>query len=224
MSKTYFITGTDTDAGKTLITEALLFKAAQQGLRTIALKPVAAGADVAGDTLQNSDAVRLQQAATVSLPYSQVNPVLLEAAIAPHIAAQQEGRNITASRLAGFIRGALMQPADLKLIEGAGGWLVPLNPRELYSAVPRELQLPVILVVGLKLGCLNHALLTARTIMQDGLKLAGWIGTQVEPDMPVLQENIDTLNNMLPAPCLGVVPYQAGITAQLAADYLSLPG
>lgn len=223
MSKNYFITGTDTDAGKTLITEALLMKANQNGLRTVGLKPLAAGAELVEGELQNSDAQRLQKAASVKLSYSQVNPVVLKDAIAPHIAAQQEGRNITASRVVGFIRGTLMQPADLRLIEGAGGWLVPLNPRELFNAVAKELQLDVILVVGMKLGCINHALLTARAIMQDGLRIAGWVGTQIDSDMPVFDENVETLTKMLPAPCLGVVPYQAGITAEMAAQFLQLP-
>lgn len=223
MSKNYFVTGTDTDAGKTLVTEALLIKANQLGLRAIGLKPLAAGAEMIDGELKNSDAIRLQQAASVKLSYSQVNPVVLEAAIAPHIAAQQENRNITAARLVGFIRGTLMQSADFRLIEGAGGWLVPVNPRELMNAIPRELKLDVILVVGMKLGCINHALLTARAIMQDGLHIAGWVGTQVDADMPVFAENVTTLKNMLPAPCLGIVPFDAGITAEKAANFLILP-
>lgn len=223
MSKNFFVTGTDTDAGKTLITEALLIKANQAGLRTIGLKPVAAGAAMDNGELKNSDAIRLQQAASVKLSYAQVNPMVLEAAIAPHIAAQQENRNITAARVVGFIRGTLMQAADIRFIEGAGGWLVPLNSRELFNAVPRELQLNVILVVGIKLGCINHALLTARAIMQDGLKIAGWVGTQIDADMPVFEENVSTLKQMLPAPCLGIVPFMPDITADVAATYVSLP-
>lgn len=223
MAKNFFVTGTDTDAGKTLVSEALLLKAAQQGLRTIGLKPVAAGAQMTENGLQNDDARRLQQAATEKLPYEQVNPVLLEPPIAPHIAAVQAGRNLAVSRLAGFVRGAMMTPADLRIVEGAGGWLVPLNEREGLNDLASELKLDVILVVGMKLGCLNHALLTARMIAADGLRLAGWVATQVEPDMPVRDENLATLKALLPAPCLGFIPYKATITASDAAEYLHLP-
>ena len=219
----YFVTGTDTDIGKTLVCEALLHKAAQQGLRTIGLKPLAAGAVDTGQGLQNEDALRLQQAATIKLPYSQVNPVALAEAIAPHIAAQKAGKVLSASRLAGFVRGAMMQSADLRLVEGAGGWLVPLNPREMLSELPRQLQLDVILVVGMKLGCLNHALLTARAIAADGLNLAGWVATQVDADMPVSEENLASLKSLLPAPCLGYIPYQADIDGEKASAFVTLP-
>ena len=223
MARNFFVTGTDTDAGKTLISEALLLKAAQQGLRTIGLKPLAAGAAMTETGLQNDDAQKLRQAATEKLPYEQVNPVVLEPPIAPHIAAAQAGRRLTVSRLAGFVRGAMMTPADLRIVEGAGGWLVPLNERECLNGLAKELDLGVILVVGLKLGCLNHALLTARMIAADGLRLVGWIASEIEPDMPVRDENLTTLQAMLPAPCLGFVPYNAGITANEAAEYLHLP-
>lgn len=223
MAKNFFVTGTDTDAGKTLVSEALLLKAAQKKLRTIGLKPIAAGAEMTENGLQNDDAQKLQQAATEKLSYAQVNPVVLEPPIAPHIAATQAGRNLTASRLAGFVRGALMTPADLRIVEGAGGWLVPLNERECLNDLVKELKLDVILVVGLKLGCLNHALLTARMIAADGLRLAGWVATEIRPGMPVRDENLATLKAMLPASCLGVIPYKAGITAADAAEYLHLP-
>lgn len=223
MSKTYFVTGTDTDAGKTLICQALLIKATENQLKAFALKPVAAGATPTEQGLTNNDALLLQQAANVKLPYVQINPIVLQQAIAPHIAAEQEGRKIASSQLIGFIRGALLHKADLKLIEGAGGWLVPINSREYLSCIAKELQLEVILVVGIKLGCLNHALLTARAIALDGVKIAGWIGSQIEKDMPALTANIATLQQHLAAPCLGVVPYHDNITAAEAAAYITLP-
>ena len=205
----FFITGTDTDAGKTVVTCTLLEAFRQRGLRTIGLKPVAAGCEEIDGELRNSDALKLQQTMTESLPYEQINPIALREPIAPHIAAQHEGRRLQASRLAGLIRGAAMTPADVVLVEGAGGWLVPLNERQTLADLVRELQYPVILVVGMKLGCLNHALLTARAIYQEGLTMAGWIANCVDPYMEQLEANIQTLDSMLTAPCLGVIPHQS---------------
>lgn len=223
MKKNYFITGTDTDCGKTLITQALLLKANSQGLRTIGLKPLAAGVIATDIGLVNADALALQQAASEKLSYEQVNPILLNEAVAPHLAAAKIAKKITATHLIGFVRGAMMQPADLRLIEGAGGWLVPINEQEALSALPKALEIDVILVVGMKLGCLNHALLTARAIRQDGLRLAAWVATQVDPDMQWVDENVATLNNMLGAECLGFIPYKTNITPHDAQAFIELP-
>ncbi len=223
MKKNYFITGTDTDVGKTLVTEALLLKAKEHGLRTVGLKPVAAGAYETDDGLRNEDAVRLQNAATEKLPYSQVNPILFKSAIAPHIAAAQEEKRITIASLTGYVRGAMMQPADLRLIEGAGGWSVPLNDREPISLLPRSLEIDVILVVGMKLGCINHALLTAQAIRQSGLTVAAWVATQIDADMSCIDENLDSLKRMLGAPCLGFIPYQKDIDASFVMRHIDLP-
>ncbi|WOD06555.1 dethiobiotin synthase [Marinomonas sp. GJ51-6] len=125
--------------------------------------------------LRNEDGLLIQQSSSVALPYEQVNPVVFAQPIAPHIAAMQENRLITASRLEGFIKGALLTPHEFALVEGAGGWRVPLNDRELLSDVAKLLGFPVILVVNMKLGCLNHAILTAESIARDGLPLAGWV-------------------------------------------------
>ena len=225
MAKNFFVSGTDTDAGKTLITSALLHKATQQGMRTLGLKPVAAGGivDIPGSSAQgNDDAVKLMAASSVKLPYAQVNPVLFAEPIAPHIAAAKEGRNITISTLTGYVRGALLTPADIRFIEGAGGWMVPLNGREPLSALAKELKTPVILVVGMKLGCLNHALLSARAIRADGLEIAGWVGTQVDENMSCVEENLESLKGMMGAPCLGFVPYQENIDANMAANLLDI--
>ncbi|NRB37108.1 MAG: dethiobiotin synthase [Pseudomonadales bacterium] len=225
MAKNFFITGTDTDAGKTLITQALLIKAAALGLKTLGLKPVAAGGmvDIPGSDKQgNDDAVKLMAASTEALPYAQVNPVLFSDPIAPHIAAEKEGRNVTIHSLTGFVRGAMMTRADFRLIEGAGGWMVPLNGREPLSALAKELKTPVILVVGMKLGCLNHALLTARAIRADGLEIAGWVGTQIDKDMSCVEENLASLKGMLGAPCLGFVPFQENVQAEAVAEHLDI--
>jgi dethiobiotin synthetase len=217
----FFIAGTDTDVGKTLIAAGLLVAAKQGGLSTSALKPVAAGCEQTEAGLRNADALLLQSVITEPLMYEQVNPIALAAAIAPHIAAQQEKRSLSVSRLVGLCRGVL-HSAQFTLVEGAGGWRVPINPRETLADVARELNLPVILVVGMRLGCINHALLTVEAIQRDGLQLAGWVANTLDADMPVLQENIETLRQRIQAPCLGVVPRLAAASPELAAAHLKL--
>ena len=214
--KTFFVTGTDTGVGKTLMSAGLLLAAKERGLSTAALKPVAAGCEVTAEGLRNDDALLLQSVITQSLAYEQINPIALEPAIAPHIAAQQARRVLSVDRLAGFCRGVLNQ-ADFTLVEGAGGWRVPLNSAETLADLARTLQLPVILIVGIRLGCINHAMLTVEAIARDGLPLAGWVANIIDPDMPCQQENIVSLQQRLAAPCLGVVPYlgQGASPAQL---------
>ena len=206
MSRRFFVAGTDTGVGKTLISCALLHAAAARGVSTLGLKPVAAGCDDTPQGLRNDDALALMAASTVKLDYMQVNPVALREPIAPHIAAQHEQRTLQASRLAGLCRGALSK-ADLVLVEGAGGWRVPLSGRETLATLAQELRLPVILVVGIRLGCLNHALLTAEAIRHDGLPLAGWVANVVDPGTACIDANIDTLQRWLGAPMLARVPY-----------------
>ncbi len=222
MKNTYFVTGTDTGVGKTLVTAALLHLADKQGLKAFGLKPVAAGCESTPQGPRNEDALLLQAHSNVQMPYEQINPISLGAAKAPHIAAVEEGRRLSLDRLVGLCRGSLMQPADLRLIEGAGGWRVPLNDRENLSGLAIQLQTPVILVIGLRLGCLNHALLTAEAIQRDGLALAGWIVSEVDPDMDSKAENIATLKTQLPAPCLGVIPALAPVSVEKAAEYLKM--
>ena len=218
----YFIAGTDTDAGKTTVACGLLAAANGKGWSSAACKPVAAGCEDSAEGLRNQDALLLSAAMSLSLPYEQVNPVALREPIAPHIAAIHERRTLSASRLAGYCNGVLMQGADFTLIEGAGGWRVPLNPRETLATLAQELSLPVILVVGFKLGCINHALLTAEAIAADGLHLAGWVGNCVDGDMACRDENLTTLKTLLKAPCLGVVPRLPKPQANSVAEYLSL--
>lgn len=223
MKQIFFVTGTDTEVGKTTISAGLLARANGEGLRTLGLKPLAAGCESTDGGLRNADALLLQRTASVELPYEQVNPLALAEPMAPHIAALREQRRLSADRLAAFCRGALMQPADFVLIEGAGGWRVPLNPRERLSRLPQLLEIPVILVVGIRLGCINHALLTAEAIARDGLNLAGWVANVQEPQMAGLQENIDSIRASLQAPLLGQVPWLEDATPAEVARYLSLP-
>lgn len=224
MGKKYFITGTDTDAGKTLCTAGLLAAAKAQGLTTLGLKPIASGCEQTDEGLRNSDALALMEQTTIDIDYDQINPITFEPAIAPHIAALQQNRALSADRIVGQVRGTLMtKRADLVCVEGAGGWRVPLNPREHLSLVPKELNLPVILVVGMKLGCINHALLTVEAIERDGLQLAGWIANRTDPNMSVYQENLQTLQTLIHAPLLGEVPYLNDTAASNVAQYLTLP-
>jgi len=207
MSNAFFVTGTDTGVGKTLISAALLHAANAKGLSTAALKPIAAGCELTPEGLRNDDALMLQAAMNTPLAYEQINPIALAPAIAPHIAAENSQRRFSADRLVGFCRGVLMSRADFVIVEGAGGWRVPLNHRETLADLPKALSLPVILVVGMRLGCLNHALLTAEAIRRDGLPIAGWVANQIDPNMPEYEQNIATLERMLPTPCIGDIPF-----------------
>ena len=221
--KVFFITGTDTDVGKTEVAAGFLHAANQKGLRTGAIKPVAAGCENRGDGPQNDDAIKLQALANVALSYQQVNPVALDLPMAPHIAAQEQGKVLSANRLTGFCRGVSMLPMDFLVIEGAGGWRVPINKRETMADIPKQLNAEVILVVGIRLGCINHALLTAQAIRQDGLKIAGWVANILDTEMLRIDENIDTLKHMLIEPCLGVVPRLSEVTPQQVAAHLTIP-
>lgn len=223
----YFVTGTDTDAGKTLATSALLYAAKRQQLSTVGLKPIASGSQATSDGLRNSDALALQTQSVPPVAYTTVNSITFEPAIAPHLAAIEAGQPLNISVITDILRETLNHtPRDLTLIEGAGGWRVPLNEREDFCDIPRALRLPVILVVGLKLGCLNHAQLTAEAIIADGLTLAGWVGSVVDPafdaDSARFEANIAHLNAKLAAPCLGVIPHLDAPSAAAAHPYLSL--
>jgi|TARA_B110000090_G_scaffold194385_1_gene229473 dethiobiotin synthetase len=218
-----FITGTDTDVGKTVVACGFLAAANDQGLRTAAIKPVAAGCEITQQGMTNDDALQLQAAASHKLSYQQINPVALEPAIAPHIAAAESGVRMSASRLVGYCRGVSLMPVDMVVIEGAGGWRVPINSRETLADVARELECAVIVVVGMRLGCLNHALLTMEAIRRDGLQIAGWVANILDTEMPRLQENIDTLKQCINEPCLGTVPRLDDLSPEQVAKFLTVP-
>jgi dethiobiotin synthetase len=219
MSNTWFVTGTDTEVGKTAVSCALLSAASAAGLRTAAVKPVAAGCD---DNGHNDDALQLMACMTEPLEYEQVNPVALRAPVAPHIAARNEGARMQASRLAGICRGVMLGNADFVLVEGAGGWRVPINPMETMADLAKELRVGIILVVGMRLGCINHALLTAEAIRHDGLQLAGWVANQPGERMACHDENLETLQRLLPSPLLGEIPHIASFDPVVAGQYLSI--
>ncbi|MDP2809075.1 MAG: dethiobiotin synthase [Rhodocyclaceae bacterium] len=198
----YFVTGTDTGVGKTFVTCALLHAARAAGLAAVGMKPVAAGVDSQG---RNEDVERLIAAGSFAAPRELVNPHCFAAPVAPHIAAAREGRaiDLTAIRDA-FER--LSAQADLVLVEGVGGFLVPLDGKHDTGDLAVRLNLPVILVVGLRLGCLNHALLTAEAIRARGLALSGWVANGIDPAMACREENIAALEERLDAPLLGTLP------------------
>ncbi|MDX2217920.1 MAG: dethiobiotin synthase [Burkholderiales bacterium] len=202
----YFITGTDTGVGKTVITTGLLRAFQADGHRAVGMKPVAAGCELRDGVWRNEDADHLLAASNVAVNADDINPWRLKAAIAPHIAAAQEGVVIDLANIRTAF-AALTERADTILVEGVGGFVVPLNDAADTADLARELALPVILVVGLRLGCINHSLLTAEAIRARGLNLAGWVGNCIDPDMPVREENIAALDARLAAPCLGIVPW-----------------
>lgn len=217
-----FVAGTDTGVGKSMVAATLLAAARQHGCSTSAMKPVASGCELIDGELRNEDALLLQKYCSLDLAYEQINPLALRAAVAPHLAARQEGRQITLQRLVGFARAVLAERADFTVVEGAGGWRVPVNDRDYLSGLPQALQLPVVLVVGVRLGCINHAVLTAEAIAADGIPLLGWVANHLSADMPLAAENMDTLKQLLPAPCLGELPWQAGATPESFVPYLNV--
>ena len=221
----YFVTGTDTGVGKTLIAAGLLRAAADLGLRAVGLKPVAAGCIPGPDgSPVNEDALELRAAASISIGIETVNPFVFAEPIAPHIAADRSGRQIRRDDLVRHCRSVCQDYApQWVVVEGAGGWAVPLNATETMADFCAELDFPVIIVVGMRLGCLNHALLTARAVLGTGLAVAGWVANCTAPDMDAFDENLQTLRERLPAPLLGVVPFLGeNATADRAADCLRL--
>lgn len=222
MTAAYFVTGTDTEVGKTTLSAGLLQAAQRRGLTTLGAKPVASGCEWAEGALRNSDASALMAESTLKLPYEAINPYAFEPAIAPHIAAQEAGVALTAQALLAPMRKVLAEQADFTLIEGAGGWRVPLAGQDNLSDLAIALGLPVILVVGVRLGCINHAVLTAEAIARDGLQLAGWVANIIDPGTSRLDANLDTLAQRLSAPCLGRVPRLDFPGAAAVADHLDL--
>jgi dethiobiotin synthetase len=223
LRKSFFVTGTDTDVGKTLAVCATLRAAAAAGHSAVGMKPLAAGGTQTEEGLRNDDALQLQEASTLKLSYDEINPICLPEPASPHIAAELAQRKVRIERLAGFCQGVLSRRANLTLLEGAGGWRVPVNEREFVSDLAKQLRLPVIIVVGMRLGCLNHAMLTGETIARDGLRIAGWIANRIDPHMEHYQRNLDTLREGFPAPLLGEIPWLGGADpASQAARYIAL--
>lgn len=205
---TYFITGTDTDAGKTVASCAVVQWLIKQQQRVGVMKPVASGCHWDAGRLVNEDALHLMRQSNVSIAYEHVNPYAFEAAIAPHIAAAEQNEVIDDDRLVDAIKRLNNDGIDSLVIEGAGGWLLPLAPSLLMPQVVHRVGAKVILVVGLKLGCLNHALLTLRSIQQDGCECVGWIAVQTGPEtMPYQEQNLASLRQLMGSLELAHIPY-----------------
>ena len=218
----WFVTGTDTGVGKSLVAAALLHRLHERHARVVGMKPVAAGAGRLPDGRWSNDDVRaLQAASTWAAPASLVNPYLLRTAASPHIAARHEGVTIDIDRIAQAC-AALRAQADAVVVEGAGGFRVPLTDRLDGGDLAIALDLPIILVVGLRLGCLSHALLAAESVAARGLRLAGWVANRIDPQMAEQDANLALLAARLPAPCLGDLPFQAAPDPLIAAPHLRL--
>ncbi len=221
MTKGYFITGTDTECGKTEITLALMHLLQAQGKSVVGMKPVASGAIATQEGLRNDDAKRILQKCSQPAPYELINPFVFEPSIAPHLAADQAGQKISFELIQECYEG-LSTLGEVVIVEGVGGWRVPLSEDGDLSDLALAMGLPVILVVGIKLGCINHALLSADAIQSKGLQLAGWVANVVDPQMLELEANMDTLRQKIDAPCLGLVPNIQPVLINAVADKLQI--
>jgi dethiobiotin synthetase len=222
----YFVTGTDTEIGKTLVSSALLHALTLRGVRTAGMKPVAAGAELRGGVWHNDDADRLNAASSLRLAQTLTTPYLLRQATAPHIAAAFEGVTIALPHILQCY-AQIAVAADAVVVEGVGGFRVPLGDGFDTADLAQQLALPVVLVVGLRLGCISHALLTAEAIVARGLVLAGWVANLVDAALPNAAQNIDALAARLPAPLLGCVPrlpLPSAAAATAHIDFSCLPG
>jgi dethiobiotin synthetase len=203
-----FIAGTDTGVGKTRAAVAVVRALVSRGVRVAVMKPIAAGAIATGAGPRNEDALALIDAANVTADYALVNPYCLHVPISPHLAAAEEGVSIEPMRVAHAF-ASLAQRAECVVVEGAGGWLAPISERQTMADIARTLELPILLVVGLKLGCLSHAQLTARAIRADGMRLAGWIANHLDPRFERMSDNLSTLERLLTSPPLALMPHCA---------------
>ena len=192
MKQAFFVTGTDTGVGKTYVACKLIRDYVAQGHRVIGMKPVAAGSDLVNGQWVNDDVLRLEEASNVKAPRELINPYSFKEAVAPHIAAEKAGIEINIDVIKQAFQ-ALSKLADIVIVEGAGGFLVPLNDQQSMADLPAVLDIPVILVVGMKLGCINHSLLTVEAIKVRGLNLHGWVANQIEPEMAFYNKNIATI-------------------------------
>ena len=222
MKAGFFITGTDTGVGKTRTTCALLHAATQLGYSTVGMKPVVAGFERQGEIWQNDDVEALIAAASVKADRRLINPYALRNAIAPHIAAEQQGVALRIPPVRAAF-DALAEQADVVLVEGVGGFVVPLDGQHDMADMALALDLPVILVVGMRLGCLNHALLTAEAIHRRGLTLAGWVANNLGTDMAAFEANLVTLEQRLGGPSLAVLPWRPDESAEAASRHVVLP-
>lgn len=217
----FFITGTDTEIGKTYVSSLLIKALVAENLKVVGMKPVASGAKCINKTLKNEDALSLIQASNVEVDYKIVNPYVFEPAISPHIAAEQAGVEISFNEIKNNFK-QLEKISDVVIVEGVGGWYAPVSCHTTVADLAETLKLPVILVVGLRLGCLNHALLTAQAIRQSGLSIAGWVANHVEKNFSSAEKNIETLKHYLnDFPFLGSIPHLSNQRNSTQQDYVN---
>lgn len=222
MSKAFFVTGTDTGAGKTFTSVVLLYALRQRGLRAIGMKPIASGSDETPEGLRNEDALALQAASEPRPDYALVNPIALRTPTAPEIAARLDGVTLSMAPMTSAF-SQLHAMADVVLVEGVGGFLAPLDERIDQCEIPQTLGLPIVVVVGLKLGCINHARLTVEAVRGRGFEVLGWIGSLVEPDMLFPDDYFEAVKAALPVPCLGRLPHAPGVDPATLTRFLALP-
>jgi dethiobiotin synthetase len=217
----FYVTGTDTGIGKTLASTALLHALRARGLHAVGMKPVASGCVDMGDGLRNEDALALLAASDPRPPYPDLNPYALPQPLAPEIAAREAGIEVGLEKIVAAFR-RLQASADAVVVEGVGGWAAPLATTLDQADLVRALRLPVVLVVGMRLGCLSHARLTARAILDDGCELAGWIANHVDVEMERQDENFELLTARLRVPCWGRIPYSPGLPAEALSHWLQV--
>ncbi len=213
-----FVTGTDTEVGKTVVAAGLILALRARGLRVQGMKPIASGCQRTEHGLRNDDALTLGAVSSAPRPYALINPYAYEPAIAPHLAAAQAGRPIRLETVEAAFR-ELAVDADLVVVEGAGGWRVPLDDRYTMADLAARLGLPVVLVVGIRLGCINHALLSAEALLRDGRPLAGWVANLIADD-PLAPDLIATLRSKIPSPLLGVIPMLSPPAPEAVAQFI----
>lgn len=208
MKQNYFITGTDTEIGKTWCAATLMHYFRREGLSVIGMKPISSGCQWSNGQLRNEDALILQAQASLPMAYEQINPYAFEPAISPHIASKLAGINIDIDIINDQVK-TLVQQSDVLIVEAVGGWLTPLNSQQDVSDLARTLDFPVILIVGIRLGCINHAKLSHRAIVAKGLLCAGWIANCIEPDLLFIEESIRSIAEDIVAPLLGILPFSS---------------
>jgi len=221
MTNAFFLTGTDTEVGKTVASRAILHAAGSANIKMAGYKPVASDSKRTDEGMRNSDALYIQDASVVELDYQEVNPYAFEAAISPHLAAEQEGTVIDFDVLSAGLEH-LKSKSEAVLIEGAGGWRVPVSHTDFLSSWVKREKLPVILVVGVKLGCLSHAILTAEAIQNDGLELVGWVANRINPGTENYADIIKMLEQNLPGKKMGEIPYMPAIKKRDLSMYIDL--
>ena len=217
----FFITGTDTEIGKTFVSSLLIKFLAEDGVSVVGMKPIASGAKIIDGVLKNDDALSLIQASNVEVDYEMINPFIFEEAVSPHIAAEDAGVEIDLKKIKNHFN-SLEKISDVVVVEGVGGWYAPLSSTTTVANLAEELQLPIILVVGLRLGCLNHAMLTAQVIRETGLPIAGWVANHVTKNFSSADKNILTLKHALnDFPFLGSIPFQTNINNEVSLQLIN---